>query len=346
MEVGPNSDVIAMPGNSERVDAQNAEALKRMQEAALSGQRAMPGQRAVAIEDWHPGNDPRWMEAMRATLHQPLAIDQAGMYTVQYGDCLRSIAERSLHMRGERATRHAVDAESDHLIQLNKQAYPTLERNPDYLSRGFAQSNSPAWQLRINGDQPLDSASGLVPPNGRPPLPPGLDSVPVVLPEYDYHHRHHADNYRHRYPASYSEGVQPDQQYLQVENPGAGNMPTAFPGYGSPGYRSPGYGSPDAGQAIAGLLGGGLTAAGLLGALGHHRHYGGWPGAYNYGLAPGAYNYGVSPGAYNYAGDPGSYGYGDGSYNYGYGGVVPIGYNYNVVPSYTYIPPPWHRHHR
>ncbi len=293
MDVASNSDVRLLSGNASMT--QESEASQRLREASHHGQN---------MRDWHPGHDPKWTDEMRATLHQPLSLDQAGLYTVQSGDCLRSIAERALHMKGLRATKDAIDHESERLIELNKKQHPLLELNPDYISRGDDLGKHP-WHLRIFGNQSTEAKMAPAPP--PPPVEPAISVG--VMPEHRLHH-----------PPHYEESRYPRPYYPQPENFNARPMP-----------------SPEAGPAIVATMGG--LVGGLIGGrpFDRYHHHGGFmplvPAGYNSPVQPvlGAYNYqpgynypqGGNQQGFNYGGDPGINNYADAS-SYSYvAGVVP-----------------------
>ena len=216
MEVGPNSDLRIVPRSGKDFGPPEPNGLQR-QYAEYQGSQS---------GNWQPGRDPGWMQAMRASLQQPLQMDANGAYNVQFGDCLRSIAERIIHMSGQRSTRQGVDQVSAQLIELNKQAYPELAANPDIVSSRFAQGNQPGWQLRLPVNQPLPDQAG---PVAGPPI--GNDGI--AQPSYPYPHHHRRDHYPY--------GVAPGSEYYTQSH--------GVPGYGQ------GFGSPNPGQAITGLLG-------------------------------------------------------------------------------------------
>lgn len=106
--------------------------------------------------NWHPGHNKEWTAAMQATLNKDLKVNNDGTYTVQYPDCLRSIAARELHMMGKKATKHAIDTETDRLVELNKDRYPSLAKNRDLILGGSQHDGktSEGWRLKLSlGDQ-------------------------------------------------------------------------------------------------------------------------------------------------------------------------------------------------
>ena len=209
-----------------------------------------------------------WMEAMHLLSHQPLTLDSSGVHTVQFGETLRTIAERLIHMRGERATRTHIDQECDRLIQLNKQDYPSLESNPDYLSSGLEYGREAAWQLRTVGTpEPVREEQPVAPQplsdNGSLAAP--LLTGPSAYDEdYLRHHRrwHRDDYYRHRH---YGDSYPPDSLF-----------PNSDVGTGFLGARSV-----DASQVVGGILASGIFGGGF----GDRHHWYGhrWYRGYAYG---------------------------------------------------------------
>jgi hypothetical protein len=143
------------------------------------GQTSSPdAQLGTKFGDRHSRHE-AWMDAMRSSLPQPLSLDSAGVYKVEFGDTLRTIAERLIHMRGEQATKKHIDKECDRLIQLNKDDHPSLQSNPKYLAAGLEYGGEQAWHLRTTGAPRTEEA------DRRPETQPALDNTPVAAPAYE-----------------------------------------------------------------------------------------------------------------------------------------------------------------
>jgi hypothetical protein len=144
------------------------------------GQTSSPDatQLGTKFSDRHSRHE-AWMDAMRSSLHQPLTLDSAGVYKVEFGDTLRTVAERLIYMRGEQATKKHIDKECDRLIQLNKDDHPSLQSNPKYLAAGLEYGGEQAWHLRTTGRPRTEEV------DQRPGPQPALDNTPVATPAYE-----------------------------------------------------------------------------------------------------------------------------------------------------------------
>lgn len=104
-----------------------------------------------------------WYEAMQQSRTQPLDFNQDGTYTVKFGDCLETIAERSIRMVGGPVNRDAINAQVNAIVEANHDRYKTLDCNRDYIRDG--------WKLKVPR------------PQGRPEPPPVRVEPPPVRVE-------------------------------------------------------------------------------------------------------------------------------------------------------------------
>lgn len=115
----------------------------------------------------------RWYNESQRQRMQPLDFNQDGTYTVKYGDSLSTIAERALKMTGQPINRQTIGAEVNAIIEANRDRYPTLECNADFIRDG--------WKLHI------PKPGGQQPPIRVEPLPrpePMPRPEPLPRPEY------------------------------------------------------------------------------------------------------------------------------------------------------------------
>jgi hypothetical protein len=134
-----------------------------------------------SICDWRPTFDwnDQWHKGFKAHAGDPLTIDCNGTYTVGHYDCLGQIAVRTLiHFNNnETPTPQQIAEMERQYIDINKDKYPSLLCNKDYLGDG--------WQLRVpgaeaNGDchQPPKPVSEACPP--PPPIVPSHSDGMVI----------------------------------------------------------------------------------------------------------------------------------------------------------------------
>jgi hypothetical protein len=114
---------------------------------------------------WHPDysySSPearQWLQENKASRNQPLPLDRDGLYTVRHADCLETIAQRELRAEGRVVNSKTTKEEVQRLIQLNREQYPTLDCNPEYLGDG--------WKIRLRGAPQ------------EPPVRPDLQAAPA-----------------------------------------------------------------------------------------------------------------------------------------------------------------------
>lgn len=100
-------------------------------------------------KDWHPDRSDseaarRWRKESEARRRQPIELNCDGTYTAHYGDSLETVAERLLRRSGGSTGRQAIDRKVEKLIALNKNSYPSLEENCDFLGEG--------WKIRVGSE--------------------------------------------------------------------------------------------------------------------------------------------------------------------------------------------------
>jgi hypothetical protein len=103
-------------------------------------------------DSWRPGADrshakqgslaEKWWQA-QASLPADIKTDN-GLYAVQFGDCLETIAKRQLVTEGQSVTRKSLKREMDLIVRLNDCHYQSLDNNRDYLMTG--------WKLILHDD--------------------------------------------------------------------------------------------------------------------------------------------------------------------------------------------------
>ncbi len=138
--------------------------------------------RTANILKWHPDysmSSPQareWHKKNQESRSQPLNLNGDGTYTVQGHDALSTIAERDLHRHGQRATKTAIASEIEQIIALNKDKYPTLDRQKEYLGNG--------WRLRLPDAAPSgpNCVEGQRPSQPVPRLDYGMDTQPKTYP--------------------------------------------------------------------------------------------------------------------------------------------------------------------
>ncbi|HEY9712634.1 MAG TPA: LysM peptidoglycan-binding domain-containing protein, partial [Chroococcales cyanobacterium] len=156
--------------------------------------RQAPGGEDPAIANWHPDysysspNAQAWLAANKQTRDQALDVNPDGTYTVKFGDCLSTIAQRALQDSGDaKPTWTEIKSEMNTIIKANDQTYSSLDYNKDYLKTG--------WKLTIPGEHQRptqDPSQQDVPPHerclprpesNRPdfPCPPGYRARPSVI---------------------------------------------------------------------------------------------------------------------------------------------------------------------
>lgn len=108
-----------------------------------------------AILDWRPDTElateqgRQWQRDSQRQRYNPLEMNKDGTYTVRYPDCLYTIAEKQLgHARGEKPPREVVEVQIGRIIEANRDRYPTLEANPDFIKPGWRLKLPPVEQPR------------------------------------------------------------------------------------------------------------------------------------------------------------------------------------------------------
>ncbi|HEY9712508.1 MAG TPA: LysM peptidoglycan-binding domain-containing protein, partial [Chroococcales cyanobacterium] len=85
-----------------------------------------------------------WEAQSNINRNQPLDLSGCDNYTVKFGDCLWTIADRALKKDGDQNPNGTeIEDEIKKIVQLNKEAYPSLKCNPDLIM--------PGWKLKIPG---------------------------------------------------------------------------------------------------------------------------------------------------------------------------------------------------
>ena len=101
-----------------------------------------------------------------------IELNEKGRYQVQHGDCLETIAERNLKDAGLSANRQAIKAEVADIVAANKNRYPSLDCNNEFLRDGWTLT-LPKHQQGDKGDPAFDSQYNTVPQKpAEKPLPP------------------------------------------------------------------------------------------------------------------------------------------------------------------------------
>jgi hypothetical protein len=133
-EAGTNFSVGAI--RQAAVDAYNPDVHR-----ALNQQGNCPGGPCEKIKDWHPspGSDSpearKWQEQNKELGKHKIEEKE---YTVKPGDSLGTIAERTLKGEGNQHPSPAdIDKKMKEIIEQNKEQYPTLVCNPDYIVPGM-----------------------------------------------------------------------------------------------------------------------------------------------------------------------------------------------------------------
>jgi hypothetical protein len=103
-------------------------------------------------DSWRPGADrshakqgslaEKWWQG-QANLPADIKTDN-GLYTVQFADCIETIAKRELVTEGKSVTRQSLKQEIDLIVRLNDCHYKSLDNNRDYLMTG--------WKLILRDD--------------------------------------------------------------------------------------------------------------------------------------------------------------------------------------------------
>jgi len=145
--------------------------------------------------NWRPDPEARtplaqaWMRESDKQRAIPMQLDQNGDYTVQFGDCLSTIAERELKREGTAVNRDSIRGEMQKLIDANVNEHPSLGCNPDLVKTGWKlhipgatqdapppeqprQPEKPPEQQRPQPDCPEDDRCVPRPPRADFPCPP------------------------------------------------------------------------------------------------------------------------------------------------------------------------------
>lgn len=138
------------------------------------------------ICNWRPDYDlstesaRKWQQQSEKNRVQPFKENQDGTYTVEYGDSLWTVAERTLKAQGDgKPTTKEIKDEIQAYVDLNDDVYKSLACNPDYIRTG--------WKLKVPGaHQP--------PPEEVQPKPEPEVITPrpedIYPPEPEHHRRH------------------------------------------------------------------------------------------------------------------------------------------------------------
>ncbi|MBS2003214.1 MAG: LysM peptidoglycan-binding domain-containing protein, partial [Cyanobacteria bacterium SZAS LIN-5] len=82
-----------------------------------------------------------WQRQSDINRTKPIELTKCDIYTVKYGDCLWTIAERDLKKNGEKTDAHSIKNEIDKIVKLNEKEHPSLKCNPDLIL--------PGWKLKM-----------------------------------------------------------------------------------------------------------------------------------------------------------------------------------------------------
>ncbi|CAN5730789.1 hypothetical protein BH10CYA1_BH10CYA1_50650 [soil metagenome] len=117
-----------------------------------------------------------WAKQSDINRTKPIELTKCDIYTVKYGDCLWTIAERDLKKNGEKHDAGAVKDEIANIVKLNQKDHPSLKCNPDLIL--------PGWKLKMPDhckDTNTDSKPPEKPPVCHPPEKPP-EQPPVCPP--------------------------------------------------------------------------------------------------------------------------------------------------------------------
>jgi len=132
----------------------------------LGAQENSAARQRLADEVWHP--DPNLSSAVpwekqAANLSSKPII--GGTYTVQFGDSMYGIAERTLQGQGNPTpTAPEITQEESYLVKLNDKNYQTLDSNPDLIHGGWKLDTNVKPDIQKNKDGQITSIRY---PNGK-----------------------------------------------------------------------------------------------------------------------------------------------------------------------------------
>ena len=79
-----------------------------------------------------------WLQANQQSMRDALQRNPDNTYTVQFGDCLSSVAQRALHDGGNgNPTDLQITDEMKQIVKANDDNYQSLDKYPDQLQTGW-----------------------------------------------------------------------------------------------------------------------------------------------------------------------------------------------------------------
>lgn len=138
----------------------------------------------------------QWAKDSQVQRSKPLELDQNGMYQVQWGDSLSTVAERALKGQGAAVNKDSLRAMQDAIVEANHDRYKTLDCNRDFMSEKWKlkipcpkQEEPPVKeQPPVTYEPPVRIEPRPVEPEYpvRRPCPPEERPMPRPMPPQDY----------------------------------------------------------------------------------------------------------------------------------------------------------------
>jgi len=147
-----------------------------------------------AINQWSPDPSSQsdsavtWRRQNQELADDPIRVDGQGFYQVQPGDDLGSIALRAVDTVGaaqsEQERRSMAEDAMAEIIDLNRERYPTLTSNPDFVGSSW-KLRMPEWMREEPpiAEQPEDCPEDCPPRDTRPDRPPPMTDC---FPDYQF----------------------------------------------------------------------------------------------------------------------------------------------------------------